>query len=783
MKKLDKRLLGLIKKSRGSFIAIVAVVAVGIMIFMAMSSAATNLKNTVEHYYKLTQFADMYVQVMQIPDKDIKSLEAKYGLLEASGRIVSDVPMITEDNDERVTVRVTSMEESPTINTLYYQEGNKIENINEDIIILEQFAKARNIKIGDKIKLQINGRQYKMTVKGIAASAEYIYLIENEQNLLPNEKQFGVVYVSKPFAQRSFGLVGSSNEILIRIHENQNADEIEDRMKEELKKFGLKRIILKENQLSNRMISEELIQLEQTSSSIPILFLSIAGVVLVMMVSRMVKNDRMSIGVLKALGYSSIQVIIHYAKYALSAGVIGAILGCVMGIIMAGGMTNLYISFFNIPLLKVQVYYQYILSALIYAVVFCGISGIWGSKEILKIMPAESMRPEAPKVGKRIILERIPIIWKRLSFSWKLIIKNAFRNKKRMAFILVGVILTCSLMIATLGLVNTTMQMFEKHFSEFQKMDYNINFNKPLNEKTVKNFSHIIEIDHIEPKIEFPFELSYGVKKQVVNIIGLKQDTLFYEFIDFKGEKLNIPSNGMMITENLAKILGVKEGDQILVHSFIPDREDQYIRVTHITKQGLGMNAYMELNAMNKKLLEDQMITGVYINSNDKDLIKTLSKAPYISSIKSTKDMIDVFKEFTSMTIASVSVLVIMSGILGFSIVYNATTVSINEREMEFSSMRVLGYTKKELFNIILKENMIIMIAGIIIAIPLGNMMGEGMANLYSNEIYTMEVINDTKVYLLACFFTIVFVLLAQGATYIKINKLNFLQSLKNRVS
>ncbi|MCG8483739.1 MAG: ABC transporter permease, partial [Clostridia bacterium] len=666
MKKLNKRLIGLIKQSKGSFIAIVTVVSVGIMIFMAMSSAAANLKNTLEHYYQLTHFADMYVQVVQIPEKDIEALEAKYGLLEASGRIVMDVPMITDDEDERVTVRVTSISKNALVNSLYYQEGSAIENVDEDIVVVEQFARARNIKIGDKIKLQISGRQYKMTVKGIAASAEYIYLIENEQNLIPNVEQFGVVYVSKEFAQRSIGLVGSANEILMRIQENQNADKIEDQIKEDLKKFGLKRVIHKKDQLSNRMLSEELIQLEQTSNSLPILFLSIAGVVLIMMVSRMVKNDRMSIGVLKALGYSSIQIITHYTKYALSAGLLGAVLGSAAGAVLAGGLTKLYIGFFNIPILRIQIYYQYVLIAVAYAIVFCGTSGIWGSKEILKIMPAESMRPEAPKAGKRIFLERISIIWKRLSFSWKLIIKNAFRNKKRMAFILVGVILTCSLMIATMGLVNTTTQMFEKHFSEFQKMDYNINFNKPLNEKAVKDFAHITDIDHIEPKTEFPFELSNGVKKQIVNIIGLKQDTQFYEFVNRKGEKLNLSSEGMMITENLADILDVKEGDQVLVHSFIPGREDLYIQISHIIKQGLGMNAYMELSGMAGRLLEDQMITGVYINSNDKDLIKTLTKAQHISSVKSTKDMVEVYKEFMSMTLASVSILVVLSGILGF---------------------------------------------------------------------------------------------------------------------
>ncbi len=783
MKKLDKRLWGLIKSTKGQFFAIAVVVAVGLMIFVSMGSAEKNLESALNDYYELTNFSDLYVEVVKIPEKRIPLISSKYDFADAEGRIVFDTPMITDDQNERVTVRVTSLSEEEKINKLFYIEGNPIKDKHHDVVVIQQFAEARGIRIGDEIRLQINGRQYKMTVKGIAASSEYIYLIESAQNMLPNESKFGVVYVSKEFAQKSFGFSGSANEIIIKLNDNQNAESIKNLIEDDFKDFGLKRIITKENQLSNRMISEELIQLKNISSSIPILFLSIAGIVLIMMISRMVKKDRISIGVMKALGYGSWQVILHYMKYALSAGAVGVLLGTLFGAAVAGAMTKLYIDFFNLPLLKINVYSKYVILSFLFTGIFCGISGIWGAKGVLKIVPAESMRPEAPKMGKRILLERIRFFWHHLSFSWKLIIKNSFRNKKRMTFVLFGVALTCSIMVATISLISNTLSLFDKHFSEFQKMDYNINFSTPLNEKAIKEIPHIIETDRMEPKIEFPFELSNGLKKEVVNIIGIKKGTEFYSFTGLNGENIELSGKGILISENLANLLKIEKGETIKAHSFIPGREDVYLTVENIIKQGLGMNAYMELGVMGNTLMESQLISGAYVDSRDPDLMKKLIKADNISTIQSSQDMIDVFQEFMGLTIMSIGFIVVMSGILGFSIVYNATVISIGEREMEFSSMRVLGFSKNQIFSMILRENMVISIFGILAGIPMGKYMGTAMGNMYSNEIYTLEITADIKSYIIACGFTLLFIILSQLATYRKINKLNFLQALKNRVS
>lgn len=783
MNKLNLRLMRLIKSSKGQFLAIMAVIIVGLLVYTALNMAVVNLKNTVDYYYDLTNFADLYVQVVKIPAKSIKDLESKQSIVKAQGRIVYDVPLKVEDEDEKVNVRVISVpDSSENINSLYIVDGEAISNKAKDALVIEQFAKARNIKVGETIIPQIGGKQYELTVRGIVASPEFVYLMEDEQSLLPQPDKFGVIYVSDEFARQSFGLNDGHNEVLINLKSEKDIDKAKERLEEELDKFGVKRIITKEEQLSNRMISEEINQLKNSSNTVPLIFLGVAAIILAVMISRMVRNDRTSIGVLKALGYNNIQILFHYIKYSLFIGIMGSIIGTFTGMILSGYMTKMYIRFFNIPMLQVNFYYKYMFLAVLISSIFCILAGLWGGRGVLKILPAESMRTEAPKVGKRILLERINIIWQRITFSWKMVIRNIFRSKKRFIFIILGIALTFSMTFLTMHQWDAFATIFNTHYGEFQRMDYNINFSKPLNDNVVKDIQHLVEAEEIEAKVEYPFEIIYGWKSEVVNIIGVKSKTKFYGFINQEGTEIELPKEGIVFSENLAKFLGVKKGDRVKIKSFIPEREDVYMEVKDIIKQSLGMNAYMDIDYMTDKLLDNELATGVYLNSKD-DVKEKLGNVKNISSVQSLDDLKSIFQQFLQLSIFSIGILVIFSGVLGFAIVYNATTMSINERRLEFSSLRVMGFSKKEIYRIITKENTIMTVLGILIGMPIGRIMIRSVEEVFSNELYTLHTPISLKSYIWASALTIIFVALAQLSTLRKINKLDFMEALKSRIS
>ncbi|HWR60380.1 MAG TPA: FtsX-like permease family protein [Clostridia bacterium] len=783
MKKLDVRLLRMIRHTKGQFVSVAIIIAIALCIYIMFNVTTINIRNAVDSYYEKTNISDLTIELMRIPENAAGDLKAIPGILEVQGRITADVPLQVEDRDEKVTLRIISLpEKGGTINRLHNIEGNSDTPGDDDIVLIEQFTKARNIKVDDIVTPRIGGRLHELKVSGIAASSEFIYLMENEQSLMPSDDKFGVGYVNEAFAQSALGYRGSYNVVLIKLDGQHNADDIIKLLEKRLDKYGLKRITKLEDQLSYKVLEQEVDGYEMMAAIMPLMFLSVAAIIISIMLSRIVNNDRMAIGVLKALGCYNTGVLFHYTKYALAIGLSGAILGVAGGLLLSGPMSKLFVSYFNVPLLEVEVQYYFIINAIILTSLFCIGSGLLGARGILRIMPADSMRPEAPKTGRRILLERVTPIWKHIPFSWKMVVRNIFRNKRRFVFLMLGLALAYGINVVPLYMWDAVLEMFDAQYSEFQKMDYNIDFVKPLNEKAIVELNNLIDAERIEPRIEYPFELVNGWRKKSVGVIGVPRQTTLYTFVDPEYNVLSLPEDGIFLTEAIGRALKVKEGDTITVKSFIPGREDVRLTVKGIVKQYLGSNAYMNIKAMEEELLEKQLITGVSVVSGD-NIKEKLKDAKNIAAVRSVIDMKNAFNEYLDIMNAAILAYLLFGGVLGFALIYNATVISISERTNEFSSLRVMGFDKRDIFGMISKENFVMALVSSIVGIPFGAAMIQGMVQAYSTDMMTMPLILTPGIFIQAAVASAVFVVVAQLATRKKVYNLNFIDALKSRIS
>lgn len=785
MKKLDIRLLRLVRESKGQFISIMLVVILAITIYISMSMVGENLYDSILDYYDITNFGDVFIEVNKIPKIGVNKLENIEGVKKAQGRVSVDVPLRVEDPDEKVRIRLVSLpKEEDSINRLYILEGDELEDNSKSTVVLQQFSDARGIDLESKIIPYIEGREYPLEVRGIVGSPEYIYLMENEQALLPAPEEFGVAYVTEDFAQNILNYHGSYNEIMIKIDDEHlnRIDSILEDIEDELERYGVKKIIKRDDQLSHSMMMQEVDQVKVMTTSITILFLIVAAVIINIVLSRIIQKDRSSIGIMKGLGYDNLQILSHYVKYAGIIALISSVIGIVLSIPIAEGLTNLYIFYMNIPVFKMKIYYNYIIYGVLWTSLFCILSGVIGARKILYILPAHAMRPEAPKAGGRIWLEKIKFIWNRISFSWKMVIRNILRNKKRGAFLVLGIALTYSVIMIPVFISSMWNNIIDLQYGEFQTMDYTIDFTMPMNENVMRELAQIIDIEYMEPRVEMGFELKNGWRKRNVSIIAVPRDTEFYNFKTPTDKPLKLSKNGIVLPRRLANILGVKLGDEITIKSFIPDREESVVQVSGITEQYLGSNGYMDIEALNSLLKERNMITGVMVNSND-DLVYKLRDAKNIRQISSVNDLKENFEEFMELIIASVGIMMLFGGVLGFAMVYNVTIISINERMMEFSSLRVLGFNKKEIYRMITRENGLMTFLGIILGMPMGYTMCVSMIKAMETDLYSLPAIIQPSTYIITGMATIFFVILAQLATMKKVYSLDFLQALKDRVS
>lgn len=795
MKKLDVRLFRMIKHAKGQFISIVSIVAAALCIYVLFSITTLNINSAVDDYYEMTNINHILVDVVRIPAGTLKELHAIPGVKEVQGRVSFDVPLHVADKLEDVNVRLMSLPDTgEMINKLYHLNGTNDSSGNantrgdkdtlgeKSTFVLQQFADARSIKPGDTLTPFINGVERPLNVAGIVASPEFIYLMENDQALLPNPDEFGILYVSEAYAQALSGYNDSYNQILITLWDPEQTDDVVEALETKLDPYGVKRITKLEDQLSNNVLEQKMVGIEKMSKVMPLMFLMVGAIIIVIMLNRIISNDRVTIGVLKALGYTNGTILLHYTKFIMAMGIVGAFIGIFGGYLLSKPLSEVFVYYFNIPFVVARVYPTFFATALFMTVVFCVASGLFGAKGVLKIMPADAMRAEAPKSGKRILLERIGFVWKRIGFSWKIVIRNVLRTKRRFTFLAFGLAMAYAINAVPLYMADMMPLMFTEQYDRFQLMDYTIDFGKPVNESAKIDIRQLVDTTRVEGRLEFPFELRNRWYKETIGVLGVEAGSEFYRFYDAKDRPVIPEPGGILLTEGLARSLRVKEGDLVQIKNFLPGKEDVYLPVHHIVKQYLGSNAFMDLDTMQSLLLDRQMITGVAIASED-DVKGKLEDVTNVTSVRSITDIKDSFLEFLNTITVTYTTYMVFGGILAFSIIYNSTIIGISERKTEFSSLRVMGFDKSDIFRIVTRENLLLTALAILMGIPLGMGMIQAMSVAFSSDMITFPVIMSPKIFIIAAVATLFFVFIAQLAARKKIYTLDFIEALKSRIS
>jgi putative ABC transport system permease protein len=318
--------------------------------------------------------------------------------------------------------------------------------------------------------------------------------------------------------------------------------------------------------------------------------------------------------------------------------------------------------------------------------------------------------------------------------------------------------------------------------AEFQPMDYNVNFKKPVSEDVIPDIFRFMDgAAEAEGKLEYSFELSSGPRDISLSIIGLAPDTAFYNFRDKEGRPLYIPEEGILLSDYAAKELGVGTGDQVRLHARAQDKEDRWTTVGGVVYQAMGVNGYMDKGLLAREYLAPGAITGFYMNADDPEAVSKLMKLPVIANVISLEATRETFQTYTELLNTYLFFMVALTGVLGFAIVYNATIISIGERETEFSSLRVLGFSRGEIFRLLLKENNVITVLGLVAGIPLSNVLLRYSSDMFSTEQYTMNMRAGLENYVQGALATIFFIVLAQAATYRKIRNLDFMAALRSR--
>jgi len=751
VKILDRKLRRDLWQSKGVLAAIVAIVAVGIGCLVGMSGTSKNLELARNSYYAQCRMADFWIDLKKAPISEVEQLSSVPGVSDLRQRISYPVIIDLEGVDQPLSGKVLSLPEhpEPVINNIILRSGNYFTGQRDnEVIVSESFAKARKIGLGDQISVVMNRQSKRLYVVGTAISSETVYMTP-PGGIVPEPSQYGVFYVKRNFANETLGFQGACNNVvgLLTPDARQNPQPVLDEIEQRLKSYGVSAATPLSLQSSNLALTAELGGLATMSIFMPIIFLSVAALVLNVLMTRMAQQQRTIVGTLKALGYRNREIFSHFLKIGGIVGLAGAAVGSELGYLIAYGMTSMYSEMFTFPSLHNEVYPGLIVISTIISLVFAVLGTARGVNSVIKLSPAEAMRQSSPMEGGTIILERWGLIWKRLGFRWQMVLRNLFRNKGRTFVGIFAAAMGAALLVSTFGILNSLKYMVVFQFEKVMLSDYTLTFRNEQDFGSVYDAKELAGVERVEPILNVPCTFHKDNHRKKGAVQGLVPGATMTVPRDAQGNAVIVPPVGLLMTRRMANLLDVRKGDCVRMVPTKGEQRPKNLIVADIVENMFGMSVYADYDYLNRLVGEEAAVSSVQLKARmtpaqQLAFFREIKRSPELQTFGNTaQDEKIMTNTFITKMGGTAYPLILFGAVIFFGSILNASLIAIVERQREIATFRVLGYQLGEIGSIFLRENLLQNMAGAFLGLPLGWWLLKMQAKEFTNDMYAMPCI------------------------------------------
>ena len=743
---LHRKLLRDLLYMKGQAIAIALVVACGVASFVTMRAMYRSLLRSQADYYANYRFADVFAELKRAPDSVADRISLIPGVARVEQRLVMDVTLDVPGLAEPAVGRLISIQsrQSQELNALFIRQGRYIlPGADSEVIASDAFAKANQLVLGSELHAVINGRWQRLTIVGIALSPEYIYEIRGGGSVFPDNRRFGVLWMSADALQGSLNMKGAFNSIIASLQPRAREDDVIPQLDRILSRYGSLGAYGRSDQISHRFISDEISQNRISANVIPSIFLAVAALLVHLSFSRLVNMQRSEIAVIKAFGYSSWQVGVHYVEFSLVVAMLGYVLGCGVGWYFGIKLASLYAEFYRFPILVYKPELQmFVLAGLITAVM--AIAGSTGAViKAASLPPAEAMRPEAPPQFRPRFVDSLKPTW--TSPALRMMLRNIERRPWRALVSTFAICCSVMIVVVEFGMFDALDRMLKLQFSEIQREDISVTLNEARSGRARFDLARLTGVITSEPFRPVPVRLRNEHRWRKTTLLGLGGKSNLRRIVDREGNAFEIPTTGLLISTALASALQVAPGDKLTVEILEGRRLVREMPVVATVDDLLGTTAYMDMHSLNRLLDEDYVISGALLkvdSAKQEGLYQLLKTMPAVASVSIKEAAVTSSRETIDRSMSlSIGTLMIFAAVIAVGMIYNGARIALSERARELATLRILGFTRREITFILLGEQAIITIA----ALPCGFAAGYALCAILSarmqTELYRMPLV------------------------------------------
>ncbi len=788
MRALDRKLLRDLWHMRGQVLAIAAVIMGGVATLVMSLSTYDSLVTTRDRFYREYRFADVFANLKRAPEPVADRLRAIPGVEQLETRVVAGVKLEVEGFSDPITGMLLSVPDSgePLLNALHLKRGRMVQPYSSDEVVLsDTFADAHHFEPGDRLAAIINGKRKALTVVGVAVSPEYVYQIAPGA-MFPDFKRYGVLWMGRNALAAAYDMEGAFNNVTLTLARGANAQDVIDRVDAILGPYGCTGAYGRKDQFSNRFLSEELKQLQTTATVFPAIFLGVAAFLLNVVISRLIALQREQIAILKAFGYTDTAVGWHYVKLVMLVVVLGVAAGAGLGAWFGQGLSNVYMeTTFRFPYLDYRLNPGVVLIALLISTVAAVSGTLFSVFRAARLAPAEGMRPETPTAYRATILERLGLQrW--LAAPSRMILRHIERRPVKSLLTVLGIACAGGLMMVGNYQKGAIDFMVDVQFRQASREDLALTFIEPTSGRVLHELAALPGVRHVEGFRDVAAILRFRNYHHRAALYGIQPEGQLHRSLDRKLHPVQVPPGGVVLTDHLAtNILHVEPGDMLTVEVLEGDRRTIQVPVLGITKQFLGVSAYMQQASLNALLGEGNVVSGAYLSIEpgaEAAVYAKLHERPRVlgmvanaSAVRSFYATIGEFVLFYNM------VATLLAGAIGFGVVYNSARIALSERGRELASLRVLGFTQGEIAYILLGELAVLTLA----AIPIGMLVGVGLVGIlvvaFKSDLYRLPLILTPENYAMGASVIVVSALISGWIVWRRLGRLDLVAVLKTR--
>jgi len=752
---LNKKLLRDLARIKTQAAAIGLVIALGVLMLVMMKGLVNTLDETRLAYYDRYRMADVFAPVTRAPQRMLDRLAALPGVTAVEGRVYGGALIDIGATDLPVRAQALSLPDTsrPRLNDVYLTAGRLPElGRADEILLLEGFAKARGLALNDRLTATMNGTKRSFRIAGLAQSPEFLYSTAPGE-MVPDDARFAVFWMRQAALAAAYDMQGAFNQALLSLTRDTTPEAVIMAADRILAPYGATGAFGLVDLTSNRFVSEEIKGLRGTSTVIPPIFLGVAAFLLYIVVNRMVQAEREQIGLLKAFGYSSTEVSLHYLKLVLLIAVLGAILGSIGGIAAGNSLALLYQQYYKFPFLVFSVDPRSFVTGFTVSILTASIGSLFVLRGVFRLTPAVAMRPPAPPDYSRSF-DLAAKLKRWLDQPSRMVLRRLTRYPGRMLGAVVGIGTGLALSVASLTLMagfNTTLDL---SFNVMNRGEMGLSFTTKQTDKALLELGRLPGVEHVEPSRAVSAVFRNGTYSYRGAIEGRPEFPILNRVINADEQPISMRREGVILSKPLSEILHLAPGDTLTAEIREGRRPILHLPVIGVAETLMGAPAFMELGALSRVLNEPGQITGATLTIDESQLAaltEDLKAMPQIAGISLKSDTRAALEDIMNTGPGSVRyVMLAIAAIITFGIVYNSARIAFAERSRDLASLRVMGFTKGEASFVLLGELAVVTLA----ALPLGVGLGYGLTYLtvqgFSTDIYQIPVTFSPRSYGLA---------------------------------